>query len=104
MHAPSANAGLLAHVAPQAGRFINRNILGLQPDPDHWPMPHNAGSLPVPTGITLSDDAGQTLILDREFTRPLTTITGKPRGQKISINHTRFTVNWVQPKYLKAIQ
>ena len=69
MHAPSVNGGLLARVAPQAGRFINRNILGLQPDPDHWPMPHNAGSLPVPTGITLSDDAGQTLILDREFTR-----------------------------------
>jgi hypothetical protein len=69
MRVLTANAGLLARVAPQAGRFINRNILGLQPDPDHWPMPHNAGSLPVHRGITLSDDTGQTLILDHEFTR-----------------------------------
>ncbi len=67
MCALTANVGLLARVAPQAERFINRNILGLQPDPDHWPMPHNCGSLPVPEGMTLNDDTGQTLILDREF-------------------------------------
>jgi hypothetical protein len=54
-------------MAPLVERFVNHHILGLQPDPDHWPVPHDVGSLPVPTGTTLSDDAGRTLILANEF-------------------------------------
>lgn len=68
MAARKVNTGLLARVAPQVERFINRNILGIEPDPDHWPAPPDCGSLPVPDGITLADDAGETLILGREFT------------------------------------
>jgi hypothetical protein len=54
-------------MAPLVERFVHRHILGLQPDPDHWPVPHDVGGLAVPAGMTFSDDAGQTLILANEF-------------------------------------
>lgn len=59
--------GLLGRLAPEAERFIYRHILGVQPDPDHWPQPDDVGMLPVPNGIVLTDKAGRTFILDREF-------------------------------------
>ncbi len=62
------NSGVIARVAPQLERFINRQILGIEPDPDHWPIPHDVASLSVNGGFTLTDEAGPTMILGCEFT------------------------------------
>lgn len=72
MEARTVSVGLVSRVVPQLERFINRQILGIEPDIDHWPPPPDVGSLPVPAGLILSDEAGQTLILGHESsaTRP----------------------------------
>jgi hypothetical protein len=59
--------GRIASVGPDLERFLNRYVLGQQPDPDAWPRPRDIGRLPAPTGIETVDDDGCTLILAREF-------------------------------------
>lgn len=77
METRTVNAGLVTRIVPQLERFINRQILGIEPDPDHWPAPPDLGSLAIPAGTFLSDDAGQTLILGCEYS------SGWPRRRTV---------------------
>ncbi len=60
------NAPRIDRFASGARRLIDRHIFGLTTDPDSWPKPDDLGSIPLPEGIPLDDDAGHVWILDNE--------------------------------------
>jgi len=60
-------AAVIERLAPEMERFLNRYILGLEPDPDHWPEPPDIGSLSVPSGLPREDEFGLAWTLDPEF-------------------------------------
>src|SRR3972149_10660842 len=60
---------LIDRVVSSAERQINRYIFGLQPNPHFWPPPSDCASIPVPAGISVSDDDGPAWILDAEHLR-----------------------------------
>lgn len=62
-------AGLAAHAVLGLERLIFRHILGLQPDPDCWPVPIGINRLAVPQGIDTADALGPVWSLDAEFMR-----------------------------------
>ncbi|MEW5874600.1 MAG: hypothetical protein AB1752_05390 [Candidatus Zixiibacteriota bacterium] len=81
-------AAVIGRVAPEMERFLNRYILGLEPDPDHWPAPADIGRLPVPPGIPQIDEFGSAWTLDGEFiTTPI------KRRTVIGAHAYRFTHN-----------
>ncbi|HUU46812.1 MAG TPA: phosphoribosyltransferase [Acidobacteriota bacterium] len=59
---------VIGRVTPQLERFINLHILGLRPDPDTWPEPHNVDCLAIPEGLDRSNTHGPAWILTREHT------------------------------------
>lgn len=62
-----ARTGLIANIAPDLERFLNRHVLGVDVAPDYWPKPRDISTLPIPNGFDIADDAGSGWILAREY-------------------------------------
>lgn len=69
--------GVIGRLLPEMERFLNRQILGIEPDPDQVPPPSDLDRFPVPEGIDRRDEFGPVWILDREYTpKPFKRRTG----------------------------
>lgn len=58
---------LLRRIPIQLERLTHRHILGLTPDPESWPAPHDRDSIPLPSAIEKSGEQIRGWVLDREF-------------------------------------
>lgn len=58
---------LYQRVIDRAHRLTAAYLLGLSPDPDVWPPPHDVSALPLPMGREKHGEFANGWVLDREF-------------------------------------